>query len=156
MTWFLSYVTNQGQINIHLFLSSFFFPADIWKLTLDECLTFTTFNICILHTIISKAKPTFHRFVCLLKGQFDNGLIERIIREIKIVIYYIQSVWKSDRTTMFENHRKSLIQYCERSELCLHFEWRKVNSKNAKNAQFGEFLKMKLAVKQCYQIGDFQ
>ena len=24
--------------------------------------------------------------------------------------------------TVFENHRKSLIQYCERSELRLHFE----------------------------------
>ena len=29
--------------------------------------------------------------------------------------------------TEFENHRKSLIQYCERSELLLHFEWTKVN-----------------------------
>ena len=29
--------------------------------------------------------------------------------------------------TVFENHRKSLIQHFERSELCLHFEWPKVN-----------------------------
>ena len=29
--------------------------------------------------------------------------------------------------TMFENHRKSLIQHCERSELRLHFEWTKVH-----------------------------
>ena len=29
--------------------------------------------------------------------------------------------------TVFENHRKSLIQHCERSELHLHFEWTKVN-----------------------------
>ena len=28
--------------------------------------------------------------------------------------------------TVFENHRKSLIQHCERSELSLHFEWTKV------------------------------
>ena len=33
--------------------------------------------------------------------------------------------------TVFENHRKSRIQQCERSELRLHFEWTKVN-KNAK------------------------
>ena len=26
---------------------------------------------------------------------------------------------------MFENHRKSLIQHCERSEFSLHFEWKK-------------------------------
>ena len=29
--------------------------------------------------------------------------------------------------TVFENHRKSLILHCERSELRLHFEWTKVN-----------------------------
>ena len=29
--------------------------------------------------------------------------------------------------TVFENHRKSLIQHCERSELRLHLEWTKVN-----------------------------
>ena len=28
---------------------------------------------------------------------------------------------------VFENHRKSLIQHCERSDLRLHFEWTKVN-----------------------------
>ena len=28
--------------------------------------------------------------------------------------------------TVFENHRKSPIQHCERSELRLHFEWTKV------------------------------
>ena len=32
-------------------------------------------------------------------------------------------------STVFENHRKSLIQHCERSELRLHFEWTKVNWK---------------------------
>ena len=31
------------------------------------------------------------------------------------------------RSTLFENHRKSIIQHCERSELRLHFEWTKVN-----------------------------
>ena len=34
---------------------------------------------------------------------------------------------KLDKTMVFENHRKSLIQHCERSELRLHFEWTKVN-----------------------------
>ena len=36
---------------------------------------------------------------------------------------------------MFENHRKSIIQHCERSELRLHFEWTK-DIKNAENGQF--------------------
>ena len=31
------------------------------------------------------------------------------------------------KRTVFENHRKSLIQHCERSELRLHLEWTKVN-----------------------------
>ena len=30
--------------------------------------------------------------------------------------------------TMFENHRKSLIQHCERSELPLYLEWTKVEN----------------------------
>ena len=29
--------------------------------------------------------------------------------------------------TVFENHRKSLIQHCDRSEQRLHFEWTKVS-----------------------------
>ena len=39
--------------------------------------------------------------------------------------------------TVFENHRKSLIQHCERSELRLHFELLKIS----KIVHFGEFLK---------------
>ena len=31
------------------------------------------------------------------------------------------------KRAVFENHRKSIIQHCERSELHLHFEWAKVN-----------------------------
>ena len=30
-------------------------------------------------------------------------------------------------STVFENHRKSLIRHCERSEQRLHFEWTKIN-----------------------------
>ena len=39
------------------------------------------------------------------------------------------SIFHSVLLTVFENHRKSLIQHCERSELRLHFdfEWTKVN-----------------------------
>ena len=57
--------------------------------------------------------------------------------------------------TMFENHRKSLIKHCERSELSLLCEWKKL-IKNVKNGQFWRvFESMKLAVKQCYQTGQF-
>ena len=37
------------------------------------------------------------------------------------------AVKSSPQTTVFENHRKSLSQLCERSELSLHFEWAKVD-----------------------------
>ena len=43
---------------------------------------------------------------------------------------------------MFENHRKSLIQHCERSELRLHFEWTKVNWKCQKWSILASFWKL--------------
>ena len=53
-------------------------------------------------------------------------------------------------STVFENHKKSLIQHCERSELSLHL----IN--NAKNGPFWRvFENLKLAVKQCYQTSHF-
>ena len=42
---------------------------------------------------------------------------------------------------MGENHRKSLIQHCERNELRLHFEWTKVNEKCQKWFILASFLK---------------
>ena len=51
-----------------------------------------------------------------------------------------------DIITVFENHRKSLIQHCDRSELRLHLSGHKV-IKNAKNG----FENRMLAVKQCYK-----
>ena len=43
--------------------------------------------------------------------------------------------------TVVENYRKSRIQHCEQSELCLHFEWKKSWLKMRKMVNFGEFLK---------------
>ena len=40
---------------------------------------------------------------------------------------------------MFENHRKSRIQYCERSELSLHFECTKVHQKCQISPIFASF-----------------
>ena len=45
------------------------------------------------------------------------------------------------RLTVFENHRKSLIQHYERSELRLYFEWTKVNQKCQKWSNLASFLK---------------
>ena len=57
---------------------------------------------------------------------------------------------------MVENHRNSLIQQCERSELRLHFEWTKVHWKCPKWFICEFFENLKLAVKQCYQRGPFK
>ena len=43
--------------------------------------------------------------------------------------------------TVFENHKKSLIQYCERSELLLQFEWKKVHLKCQKWSILASFWK---------------
>ena len=57
--------------------------------------------------------------------------------------------------TVFENHPKSRIQHCERSELRLHLSDQKF-IKNVKNGPFWRvFENLKLAVKQCYQTGQF-
>ena len=42
---------------------------------------------------------------------------------------------KEFTVTLSENHRKSLVQYCQRSELNSHFEW------TAKMVNFGELLR---------------
>ena len=69
---------------------------------------------------------------------------------------FLKSTSKLKTYTVFENHRKSRIQYCERREQCLHFECTKVHQKCQKILHFSEFLKkLKLAVKQCYQTGHF-
>ena len=75
--------------------------------------------------------------IWIFKGPSDQFLFSNLIgNQIK-------------SRTVFENHRKCLIQHCERSELRLHFEWKK--------CQFWRvFEKLKLAVKQCYQTSQFQ
>ena len=39
----------------------------------------------------------------------------------------VSSISSLHFATVFENHRKSLIQHCERSELRLHFAWTEVH-----------------------------
>ena len=58
---------------------------------------------------------------------------------------------KGARFTVLENHRKSLIQHCQRSELHLQFEWTKKSIQ--KLVHFGKLLKLNFAVKQCYLKG---
>ena len=69
--------------------------------------------------------------------QFFRSRRFRFVRSLKKVECWsswnknliLEIVLNTIRTsdTVFENHRKSLIQHCERSELRLHFEWTKVD-----------------------------
>ena len=45
---------------------------------------------------------------------------------------------EANKVTVFENHRKSRIQHCERSEQRLHFEW-KSSSKMPKIVNLASF-----------------
>ena len=54
-------------------------------------------------------------------------------------------------STLFENHRKSCIQHCKRSELHLHFMWPKVGYKCQKWSILTSFWKPEACVKQCYR-----
>ena len=60
----------------------------------------------------------------LVVHNFCNCWLYRITSFVCICIYIVFVVscirWK--RITVFENHRKSLIQHCERSKLRLHFK----------------------------------
>ena len=79
----------------------------------------------------------------------DKTWEKKILFRIHILVLNTESKLRLT-DTVFENHRKSLIQHCERSELRLHFEWTKVNYKF-----WRVFENLKLAVKQCYQTGQF-
>ena len=57
---------------------------------------------------------------------FFCSLASKLRRRTKEFISW-QTKFSPNLFTVFENHRKSLIQHCERSELRLHFEWTKVN-----------------------------
>ena len=60
------------------------------------------------------------------------------------ILLHLSSLSRIEQTsiTVFENHRKSLIQHCERSELHLHFEWTKVNWKWQKWSILASFWKL--------------
>ena len=46
-----------------------------------------------------------------------------------VVLWWEERKVEEDVATVFENHKKSRIQHCERSELRLHFKVDKVHKK---------------------------
>ena len=72
------------------------------------------------------------------KKSFIFKNFKKNIRQIAKSYFHISTLWFHENNcvyfkvnkkfcTVFKNHRKSLIQHCERSELRLHFEWTNVN-----------------------------
>ena len=70
-----------------------------------------TFSYCLLNTM-------------MMVHQTSDFGSEQGASIIKTKVIKIQTFWNQ---IVFETHRKSLIQYCERSELRLQFEWTKVD-----------------------------
>ena len=61
----------------------------------------------------------------------------------KVIGFWILDFFEMNErwSKVIENHRKSIIQNCERSELRLHFEWTKVNWKCQKWSILASFWK---------------
>ena len=76
--------------------------------------------------------------VCLV---CDLTCIAFIKVEVHMVSAILSTLMRLYICTVFENHSKSLIQHCERSELRLHFEWTKVHQKCQKWSILANFLK---------------
>ena len=105
--------------------SCFLFFNDWSFLEFLPNLTFLWSNISIEVLVRYLAQGVcFHFFPTLWKSPLPAALFcVRFSRWWCRIIQYLIS----NSSTRFENHRKSLIQHCERSELRLHFEWTKVS-----------------------------
>ena len=68
-----------------------------------------------------------------ISGAKVIGIMSSFMWRCTITLMLAEAIFEKRRgifthqSTVFENHRKSLIQHCERSDLRLHFEWTKVN-----------------------------
>ena len=144
-----------------------------WKLALYR-LAFNWFQaLTRIHSLYRRGRGSTMAATMLMMDDIPNSIgkrsgINHFVQQHSSIISLTVPIWdihthvKSENShslkeenkmitscTEFENHRKSLIQHCERSELCLHFEWTKVNQKCQKLSI------LELAVKQCYQTGQF-
>ena len=63
-----------------------------------------------------------------------KGPVKNYLPENEAKLSPIDTAFSFMHATVFENHRKSLIQHCERSELRLYFEWTKVHQKSQKSS----------------------
>ena len=95
-------------------------------------------STCISKVMDEKMKKKQDFFLLLNLRRFVTE-VTFLVRESPIT-FELSKRHIGDDSKVFENHRKSRIQHCARSELRLHFEWPKVNQK-CQNGQVGAFLK---------------
>ena len=108
---------------------SFIKKANRWTFSFSRILKFTACSTCVLCNIITT--PSL--------GTWGKRKLSRYI-EAKIFIAHLLKTTRKTGT-VFENRQKRRIQYCERSELRIHFEWTKVNQKCQEWAILVTFLK---------------
>ena len=113
---------------------------------LDRCRRLLLVSRWSLYWSFCASKNENRWTLWLVDGQSLTPVLLLELHELFLPIQDLKAWSESfadlDSVTVFENHNKSRIQHCERSELRLHFKWQKF-IKNAKNSQFGMFLKMR-------------
>jgi len=112
-----------------------------WCSTLQNCAvssTFVSLNEILLSTTLYIDNQVYYienHYHCLQIYVFNQKIyystyLKRLCKahygKSPVLVQKVQKTYFWCRT-VFENHRKSLIQHCERSELRLQFEWTKVN-----------------------------
>ena len=118
------------------------------KMIIKLCIK-TGHPIYNLNVSIFELNVQLMRYVCILSSTICINITSFILQWLSVsqCAFFGESrksgkshaYWMSDpeyirmpcqiqsEYTVFENHRKSLIQHSERSQLRLHFEWTKVN-----------------------------
>ena len=107
----------------------------------------TYYHISKIINCPQKDRFDFH-YSCIVKVNYwkynlgkGNSIYKVTYWHFVTKVLRFGNLWQKYLCTVFKNHRKSLIQHGEQSELHLHFEWTKVHKKCQKMVHFGEFLK---------------
>ena len=99
--------------------------ASIWQVFPNSFLEQQVLSLSVSSEKVNSSHDIFTHDFVFMQFFFKASIL------FSQMIFFIRKPYKcvlqSHEDTVFENHRKSLIQHCERSELRLHFEWTKVD-----------------------------
>ena len=95
------------------------------------CCCWLTKSLLLSHSVThAKKRNGFVHTVCGLCC-YDDLMLHKM--DMRTWSKIGKKLLSNTQCTVFENHRKSLIQHCERSQLRLHFEWRQKLIKKCQN-----------------------